>query len=281
MRGRGLRGRRHGRRFAVPLAVGVGVLLLAGCSGNLGAPESVTEQGDEVVTLWKGFLVTAAVIGLIVYGLIIYAAVRFRRRKGDDPTRVPSQYQYQVPLEVTYTVIPILIVAVLFGATVVGQNRLTRSEPDPDLTIQVVGFQWQWQFLYVDDGVAVDGSAEVTPELVLPVGRTVRFDLVSDDVNHSFWVPEFLQKRDLIPGVDNEIDIEVTEAGEWVGRCAEYCGLDHWRMDFDVRAVPADEFDAWLAEQQANGDDGTASAGTATTTDATTTTVATMEAGDG
>ena len=251
MSGRGLPGRRHGRRLALPLALGVGAVVLAGCSGNLGAPESVTSQGDEVVTLWKGFLVTAAVIGLIVYGLIIYAAVRFRRRKGDDPARIPSQYQYQVPLEVTYTVVPILIVAVLFGATVIGQNRLTESDPDPDLTIRVVGFQWQWQFLYVAEGVAVDGSAEVTPELVLPVGRTVRFDLVSDDVNHSFWVPEFLQKRDLIPGVDNEIDIEVTEAGEWVGRCAEYCGLDHWKMDFTVRAVPADEFDAWLAEQQA------------------------------
>lgn len=239
--------------MALPLALTVGALGLAGCSGNLGAPESVTSQGDEFVTLWKGFLITAAVIGLLVYGLILYAAIRYRRRKGDDPDHIPSQRQYQVPLEVVYTVVPILIVAALFGFTVVGENRITRTDPSPDLTIQVVGFQWQWQFLYVDDGVAVGGSAETTPELVLPVGRTVRFDLVSNDVNHSFWVPEFLQKRDLIPGVDNEIDIEVTQPGQWVGRCAEYCGLDHWKMDFDVRAIPADEFDAWLADQAGTG----------------------------
>ena len=248
MSGRGLRG---GRRAAGPAVLVLGAALLAGCSGNLGAPESVTSQGDEVVTLWKGFLITAAVIGLLVYGLIIYAAIRYRRRKGEDPTHVPSQYQYQVPLEVAYTVVPIIIVAFLFAFTVMGENRITRTDPDPDLTIQVVGFQWQWQFLYVGERVDVGGSAEVTPELVLPVGRTIRFDLVSDDVNHSFWVPEFLEKRDLIPGVDNEIDVDITEPGVWVGRCAEYCGLDHWKMDFTVRAVPADEFDAWLADQQA------------------------------
>ena len=243
--------------------VAVLALGLAGCSGHLGAPEAVTRQGDEFTTLWKGFLITAAVIGLLVYGLIIYAALRYRRRKGDDPTKVPSQYQYQVPLEVAYTVIPIIIVGFLFAFTVIGQNRITRTDPDPDLTVQVVGFQWQWQFVYVDEQIDVGGSAEVTPELVLPVGRTIRFDLVADDVNHSFWVPEFLQKRDLIPGVDNEVDMEITEPGEWVGRCAEYCGLDHWKMDFTVRAVPADEFDAWVAEQQA-GDGSSATATGAT-----------------
>ena len=243
-------------RWAVPALAVVAVLVLAGCSGNLGAPEAVTKQGDEFTTLWKGFLITAAVSGLLVYGLIIYAALRFRRRKGDDPTKVPSQYQYQVPLEVAYTVVPIVIVAFLFAFTVMGENRITRTDPDPDLTVQVVGFQWQWQFLYVDEQVDVAGSAEVTPELVLPVGRTIRFQLVADDVNHSFWVPEFLQKRDLIPGVDNEVDMEITEPGEWVGRCAEYCGLDHWKMDFTVRAVPADEFDAWVTEQQAEGPGG-------------------------
>ncbi|MCB1013491.1 MAG: cytochrome c oxidase subunit II [Acidimicrobiales bacterium] len=239
------------RGATVPVLAVAGAALLAGCSGNLGAPEAVTEQGQEFTALWKGFLLTAAVIGLLVYGLILYAAFRYRRRKGDDPAKVPSQFQYQVPLEVLYTVVPVLIVAVLFGVTVVAQDRITRTSPDPDLTVRVEGFQWQWQFLYVDEGVNVAGSAETTPELVLPVGRDIRFDLVSDDVNHSFWVPEFLEKRDLIPGVDNEIDITLTEAGEWVGRCAEYCGLDHWKMDFTVRAVPGDEFDAWLADQQA------------------------------
>ncbi|MCB0067708.1 MAG: DUF2723 domain-containing protein, partial [Caldilineaceae bacterium] len=125
--------------LALALAAAV---VLAGCSGNLGAPEAVTKQGEEFTTLWKGFLVTAALIGLLVYGLIIYAALRYRRRKGDDPDKVPSQYQYQVPLEVTYTVVPIIIVVFLFAFTVIGENRITRTDPDPDLTVQVVGFQW-------------------------------------------------------------------------------------------------------------------------------------------
>lgn len=245
------------------MPAGVGMLglsaVLAGCSSTLGAPEAVTEQGDEFTTLWKGFLITAAVVGLLVYGLIIYAAVRFRRRKGDDPEAMPSQRQYQVPLEIVYTVVPIIIVAVLFAYTVVGENRITRNDPDPDLTVEVIGFQWQWQFNYLDPSsgetvVQVSGSAETTPELVLPVGRNVRFVLVANDVNHSFWVPEFLEKRDLIPGVDNEIDVDITEPGTWVGRCAEFCGLDHWKMDFDVRAVAGDEFDTWLADQQAEAD---------------------------
>jgi cytochrome c oxidase subunit 2 len=97
----------------------------------------------------------------------------------------------------------------------------------------------------------VNGTQDQRPVLVLPVGRTVRFELEAADVIHSFWVPEFLTKKDLIPGVDNAIDVDVVEAGEWVGRCAEYCGFDHWRMTFDVRAVPADEYDAWVAEARA------------------------------
>ena len=235
------------------LATAVLAALLAGCSSTLGAPEAVTEQGDEFVTLWKGFLITAAMIGLLVYGLIIYAALRFRRRKGDDPTEVPPQYQYQVPLEVVYTVVPVLIVAVLFAVTVVSENRITRNDPDPALTVEVIGFQWQWQFNYLDPSsgetvATVSGSAETTPELVLPVGRNVRFDLVANDVIHSFWVPEFLEKRDLIPGIDNEIDVTPTEEGTFVGRCAEFCGLDHWRMNFKVRVVSAEEYEEWVTD---------------------------------
>ncbi|MET0665014.1 MAG: cytochrome c oxidase subunit II, partial [Acidimicrobiales bacterium] len=116
------------------------------------------------------------------------------------------------------------------------------------------GFRWDWQFTYVDAGIRVTGEPGERPVLRLPVGRTVRFRLHADDVIHSFWVPEFGTKRDLIPGLDNEIDIDIVEAGTWTGRCAEYCGLDHATMDFEVQAMPADEFDAWLDEAAA--DDG-------------------------
>ena len=151
-------------------------------------------------------------------------------------------------MEVVYTVGPIIAVGALFGVSLWATNNVTSTSADPDLTVEVEGFQWQWQFRYPDDGVVVSGTNDARPTLVLPVGRTIRFDLQSNDVIHSFWVPEFLEKRDLIPGVDNHIQVEITEPGEWTGRCAEYCGFDHWRMAFAVKAVPAAEFDAWRAE---------------------------------
>ena len=105
----------------------------------------------------------------------------------------------------------------------------------PDLVVEVVGFQWQWQFTYADSGIVVTGTPDGgLPVLVLPVDRTTRLDLRTTDVNHSFWVPRFLNKRDLIPGVDNAIDVTPTETGTYDGVCAEFCGLDHGRMRFAV-----------------------------------------------
>ena len=117
----------------------------------------------------------------------------------------------------------------LFAFTLVAQERIVDVDDDPDLVVDVTGFEWSWQFDYPDDGVTVTGTPEQPPELVLPVGRTVRMNLRTEDVIHSFWVPEFLGKRDLIPRVDNEIDVTSPRKGTWTGRCAEYCGLDHWR----------------------------------------------------
>jgi cytochrome c oxidase subunit 2 len=171
--------------------------------------------------------------------------LRYRRRSDD----LPSQSHENIPLEIAYTVTPLLVVAVLFGFTVFTQEQVTGAEEDVDLEVEVVGFQWSWEFRYPDLGVDVESTGETDPVLVLPVGATVRFDLVAEDVNHSFWVPEFLEKRDLIPRVDNHVDVEVTRAGEWTGRCAEFCGLKHWSMRFGVRAVPQDEFDQWVRDE--------------------------------
>jgi cytochrome c oxidase subunit II len=115
---------------------------------------------------------------------------------------------------------------------------------------------------------------------VLPVDRTSQLRLVTTDVNHAFWVPDFLSKRDLIPGVDNEIDVTPNEVGEYRGRCAEFCGLDHWQMYFSVRVVSQDEYEAWLAEQQAGQaaegtDDTDGTDGTTDTTDQTSETTGT------
>jgi cytochrome c oxidase subunit 2 len=146
--------------------------------------------------------------------------------------------------------VPLVIVAVLFAATLRTEARVSEVAGRPDLEIEVVGFQWQWQFTYENLGVVVVGDDPANrPELVLPAGAKVRFVLRTNDVVHSFWVPGFLYKRDLIQGVDNVIDVDVDRVGTYDGRCAEFCGLDHYRMTFTVRVVEPDEFDQWLVDE--------------------------------
>jgi cytochrome c oxidase subunit 2 len=209
-------------------------------------PDPASQQGERIAGLWNGFVLAALAVGLLVWGLITYALIRYRRRSDDE---LPNQKPYNIPLEILYTSVPVVVVGVLFAFSVQVQTDVERRVADPDVRITVEGFQWQWRFTYPDDGITLVGTPDAgPPELVLPIGETVRFDLVADDVAHSFWVPEFIEKRDLIPGVVNEIDITPTREGTFVGRCAEFCGLDHWRMSFSVRIVPADEFDRWVAE---------------------------------
>jgi cytochrome c oxidase subunit II len=213
--------------------------------GDFGLPDAVTEQGqDNMVWLWRIFLIGAFAVAGLIWVLVITSILRFRRRSDE----IPNQRQYNIPFEIGYTVAPLVVVAILFGLTVYAQDGFTSLSDDPDLEVEVEGFQWQWRFDYLDDEVVINGSEQAPATVVLPVGRTIRFHLVSNDVNHSFWVPEFLEKRDLIPGIDNQIDVNITQPGQWIGRCAEYCGLDHWKMTFDVIAVPGDEYEEWLAE---------------------------------
>jgi len=146
----------------------------------------------------------------------------------------------------------VAIVAGLFAYTVTTENKVNALAPEPDLVIDVVGYQWGWTFTYRADGVtSVPGEDGSPAVLALPVGSTIQLDLVSPDVIHSFWVPEFLEKRDLIPGVHNAIDVNVTRTGTWTGRCAEFCGLDHWTMDFEVQAMSQPDFQSWLASKKA------------------------------
>lgn len=221
-------------------------MLAASCSlPRFGQPESVTEEGDHTLALWQGFFLAACAVGGLVLGLIAYAAVRFRRRSDD----IPSQKPYNVPWEIAYTVTPILVVAALFAFSVVAQGKVQRSVSSPDLVVNVTGFQWGWTFEYPEQDVTITGSAEANqkPTLVLPQGLTARLVLRTPDVIHSFWVPAFLQKRDMIPGVDNSIDVTPTELGSFEGHCAEYCALDHWRMTFTLQVVPADQLDSAVA----------------------------------
>src|SRR5215213_7870556 len=226
----------------------LGVLVLAvvpACGGELGLPDPASDDGERILGLWKGSVWAGLAVAALIWALVAWSILRYRRRSDD----LPSQSPYNIPIEIAYTVAPIVVVAVLFGFTVVTQERVTGAEASPDLQVEVTGFQWSWEFRYPDQGVTVESTGEDDPVLVLPVGATVRFDLHAEDVDHSFWVPEFLVKRDLIPRVDNHIDVEVARAGEWTGRCAEFCGLQHWAMRFGVRAVPQAEFDRWVRDQ--------------------------------
>lgn len=225
----------------------LGGALAAGAVGaGCGMPDPVTEQGESVRQLWTPTMVAAFAVGSLVWALAIWSVVRYRRRNDTLPTQVGEH----IPIEVAYTVVPLVVVAALFVVGAATTTKVEEKVANPDVVVDVEGFQWSWQFTYVEEDVLVsgDGSGTDGPELVLPVGQTTRLNLVSDDVAHSFWVPEFLTKRDLIPGVDNEIDVTPTETGTFRGRCAEYCGLDHWRMYFQVRIVTAEEFAAWVEE---------------------------------
>ena len=212
-----------------------------------GLAPPLTEQAEDIEQVWNLFLVLALVIGVLVAGLIIYVVVRYRRR---SPV-LPRQVREHIPVEVAYTIVPLAIVIGLFGVTYVSVQAVDEVDDDVDLVVEVIGFQWQWQFNYPDSGVEVVGTDEEIPELVLPAGAAVRFDLTSIDVIHSFWIPGFRFKRDVFPGETQTFQVDVNdEIGSYpnTGVCAEFCGLDHTPMRFSVRIVSPAEFEQWLAE---------------------------------
>jgi cytochrome c oxidase subunit 2 len=237
-------GRGHRPPVRLPVVL---LVLLSGCADIPSPlPEPVTRQGDRMFSLWRLSNVAGLLVALLVWALVAWCVLRYRRR-GEG---LPTQTAHNVPVEVVYTAAPLLLVAALFAFTVAVQEDVTDTTGQPDLVVDVVGFQWQWRFEYPEHGVAVTGTPDEIPVLVLPVDRTVRLRLHAPDVVHSFFVPRFLTKLDMVPGTDNELDVDVEEPGEWVGRCAEFCGIDHYKMNFAVRAVPLGEFEAWLASER-------------------------------
>ncbi len=229
------------------------MVLVGSCEGvpRLGAPDPVTEDGERILSLWQGSMLAALAVGALVWALLAWSVIRYRRRSGPDEG-LPGQRSDNVPLEVFYTLTPVVIVAILFAFTVFTQEKVTAAAARPDVVVEAVGYQWQWQFRYPDEGVVVNGTTEEPrPTMVLPVGATVRIRLRTTDVIHSFWVPRFLKKLDVIPGVENELDVVVKDPGMFPGRYAEFCGLDHARMDFRVEAVSMPEYRAWLDGERA------------------------------
>ncbi len=224
--------------------------ILAGCSSRGGVPAPVTTQAHDVLQLWRIVLGAGIVLGILVVGLILWSVVRYRRPRDAEPGDLPKQTAANIPVEVIYTVVPLFIVAVLFGLTLRTQHRETHRSATPDLSVEVTGFQWGWRFHYPAQGVTVLGDANSPPTLVLPVNANVRLHLASADVIHSFFVPAFLVKQDLIPGIDNQLEVRPSTLGHFGGFCAEFCGLDHARMTFSVDIVSPSDFQAFAARQQ-------------------------------
>ncbi len=250
-------------KLARVAALGVlAVLTLSGCELNnsfwrFGWPEGITDEAKVMRELWTGSVIAALVVGFAVWGLIFWSVLRHKRR-GDE---LPKQTAYNLPLEIVYTIIPFIIIAVLFFYTVVVQNRVQARSDNPDVTIAVNAFKWNWQFVYPETTdsnggtpVSTVGSSTEVPILVVPTDQTIRFEVASADVIHSFWVPEFLFKLDVIPGNengrDNVFQVTVREQGAFVGRCAELCGTYHANMNFEVRAVSGEDYQAYLAARE-------------------------------
>ncbi len=262
------------RRLGRWTAVSAALLLLSACSqadqdqiGRLGMPEGITDRSVYIFDLWQGAWLAAILVGILVWGLIGWACFAYRRRSHDE---IPVQTRYNLPVEILYTVAPIVMVLVFFYYTVTTQNQVLEevSAEDADHNIEVVGQQWSWTFNYIEDE-ALDGSTSVyetgttadRPTLVLPVGETVRVDLTSPDVIHSFWVPAFLFKLDVVPGRTNTLSFTPTREGEFVGRCAELCGAYHSRMLFNLQVVSPDEYAAHLRDLAEQGNTGVARGG--------------------
>jgi len=188
------------------------------------------------------------VVGIFTLILILWP-VFFHRKKDEN---FPKQTQYNIPVEIAYTVIPFIIVAVLFYFTAQRESRILKISPDNQVShfIDVVGFQWSWQFKYKDAGeyksATVTGTPAQPPTLYLPLGENVRFTLTANDVVHGFWIPAFMIQMQNLPGVTNQLEFAATKLGTFPGRCNILCGRNHSQMLFNVKVVTPEEYESYI-----------------------------------
>ncbi|WP_229742112.1 aa3-type cytochrome oxidase subunit II [Gordonia jinhuaensis] len=284
---------------------------MSGCSTSqwvsFGWPTGITPEAHSMRHLWQWSVIAALAMGILVWGLTFWT-ITFHRRKANQSgsDEFPRQTAYNVPLELFYTAVPFLIIAVLFYFTIIVQNKVEAKKPDPTVVVDVTAFQWNWKFGYRDvtfsdgtnyngfdrtggpfevqsdneateekplpdagksdeirnylqfDKIETQGSSSQIPVLVLPTDARIEFQIASADVIHSFWVPEFLFKRDVFPfpkqnHTDNRFQVsQIERPGAFVGRCAEMCGTFHSMMNFEVRAVSRPAFDAYIKFRRDN-----------------------------
>jgi cytochrome c oxidase subunit II len=236
------------------VALALIILGLTGCTNDtftrIGFPDPITEQGKTVVTLWQGSWIAGMAVGILVWAMILWAVV-FHRKRGD---RLPPQARYNMPIEIMYTAVPFVLIAILFYYTAKDENYIDAISPNPQVQVNVLGFQWSWQFNYPQYHVTNVGNMYGNgplPVLEIPTGETVEFNLTSADVVHAFWVPEFLFKRDVIPDHPNHFQVTATQTGTFLGHCSELCGVYHSRMLFTVKVVTPQQFQVDMAAEQA------------------------------
>jgi len=246
--------RSRGRRLVLAAAAGV-VLVLAGCSevknNGQNSLQPKSPQAQKIYDLFVPILIIAIVIGIAIIAATVYLAIRFRYRPGTNEN--PKQIHGNTRLEIGWTIIPALLLAIVAVPTVATIFDLAQNPGPSALQVNVEGKQWWWQFSYPDAKVVT------ADELIIPTGRDVFVHLNACDgtgaaktcnVIHSFWVPELAGKKDVVPGQTNTMTLSAEKPGTYLGQCAEYCGLSHANMRFRVIAKSPADFQKWLNEQQ-------------------------------
>ena len=265
-----MRSNRRLRWAIIPIGV-IAALALAGCTqqelqGYLPGNPNTTNHTGGIIGMWVTSWVVLLVVGVLTWGLILWAAIAYRRRRGQSG--LPVQLRYNMPIEILYTVIPLILVIGFFAFTAKEQSSIEAPfEDEPQVLIEAYGKQWSWDFNYVNEDVYFAGvqaqedadgqiDGQNVPTLVLPVGATVQIDLASRDVIHSFWVVDFLYKKDMFPGKTNHMYFIPQEEGTYMGKCAELCGEYHSLMLFKVIVVSQAEYDDYIESLRAAGNEG-------------------------
>lgn len=238
--------RSSGSRLAVRIAAALLLALsLSACQAATTLPPA-TDEAVRITDLYNLILVVALFVFVLVEGLIIWSVFRYRRKKTDRA--LPAQTHGNLVLEIVWTALPLVTVVLLFFASWDVLNVVDAREADKsEVKVEVVGYQWQWKFGYPDDGIQIFGTAAQEPELVVPLGKTIQVSLVGQDVNHAFYVPEFLFQRDAVPGQVNVFQFTPNKLGTFSGQCSAFCGLLHHAMRFSVKVVTPEEYESWIA----------------------------------
>ncbi|MGH9300802.1 MAG: cytochrome c oxidase subunit II [Acidimicrobiales bacterium] len=229
------------------LALGAAAVALGGCNLSFGSFPGATTQGHNIFRLWQGSVIAALAVGVIVWGLIFWAVVRYRK-KGDS---IPVQTENNFLIEIIYTTVPVILVAVLFFFTVITENSVDNVSAHPAVAVHVTGFQWGWRFDYTGQHVSEVSGVTTYPTMVLPLGQETTITLTTTDVIHGFYVAKFDFSRFAQSGVVNKFDFTPNQTGTFLGRCTQFCGLRHDQMLFYVKVVTPNQYHQWLAGQQA------------------------------